>query len=95
MARLNVTCIYLGIISDAAGMKPKEEIEVQEGTTLSSLLDLLESMHPGFKAIFINPETSKPIMSRQMLITPKGKQTGPPSKGLETPLEEGMRIVFW
>ncbi|MCQ5377777.1 MAG: hypothetical protein NO516_06990 [Candidatus Methanomethylicia archaeon] len=95
MAHINITCVYLGFISDIAGRMPEEKVAVQEGTTLSRLLDLLESMHPGFKAAFINRETAKPILSRQVLITPKGKQTGPPSKGLETILEEGMRVIFW
>jgi hypothetical protein len=89
------TCVYLGIVSDTASRKPEERITVPEGTTLSALLDILEYLHPGFKAIFIDPATGKPVLSRQILITPNGKQTGMPSKGLETPLEEGMRIIFW
>ncbi len=95
MAEVAFTCVYLGIVSDTAGRKPHEKVAVPEGTTLTALLNILESMHPGFKAIFINPATGKPVMSRQILITPKGRQTGMPSKGLDTPLEEGMRVIFW
>jgi hypothetical protein len=89
------TCVYLGFVSDTAGRKPEEAVTTPDGTTLSALLDILDAMHPGFKAIFISPATGRPVTSRQMLITPKGKHTGPPSKGLETPLEEGMRVIFW
>lgn len=89
------TCVYLGFVSDTAGGKPEERVTVPDGTTLSALLNILDGMHPGFKAIFISPATGKPVLSRQILITPRGKQTGPPSKGLDTPLEEGMRIIFW
>jgi hypothetical protein len=89
------TCVYLGFVSDTADRSPEEKITVPEGTTLSALLNLLESIHPGFKAIFINPATGKPVLSRQILITPQGKQTGPPLKGFDTPMEEGMRIIFW
>lgn len=95
MSEIAITCVYLGFISDLAGRKPEERVTVREGATLSQLIDLLESVHPGFRAAFINRETAKPVLSRQILITPRGKQTGPPSKGMDTILEEGMRVIFW
>jgi len=84
----------LGYITDITG-KPEEDVNVPDPATLLSLIESLGSRYPEFKDTFIDPKTQKIVASRQILVTPGGKWTGPPSKGLETAVEEGMRVLFW
>lgn len=89
-----VSCVYLGYISDIAGGKPEEPVQTGELWTLRLLIAALGSKYPQFQETFITA-SGTPVPSRQILIKPKGKQTEPPAKGLETLMEDGMRIIFW
>jgi hypothetical protein len=89
----SVVCVYIGFISDIAGGKPEEEIYANGELTLSTLLDLLNSKYPGFKRLYVDPATSSIVPNRQILITPPGKITLPPS-GINNKIEEGSRVIF-
>ncbi|MEM3365382.1 MAG: hypothetical protein QXM93_03060 [Candidatus Methanomethyliaceae archaeon] len=90
---VSVVCVYIGFISDIAGGKPEEVINLNGELTLSILLDLLDNKYPGFKTLYVDPATHSLVPNRQILITPPGKITLPPS-GINNKIEEWSRVIF-